>query len=93
MIKISKEKGLRITCEVCPHHLFLTEEDLPIGYREVRPCLSFSKSDCDALWSNMDYIDCFATDHGLNYIFKIFFQNKSMSIEEYINNWKNSKNF
>lgn len=66
---MGKEKGLRITCEVCPHHLFLTEEDLPIGYREVRPCLSFNKSDCDALWSNMDYIDCFATDHGLIYIF------------------------
>lgn len=64
LVKLAKQRGLKITCEVCPHHLFLTSEDLPLGYREVRPCLSNSKADCDFLWENIEYIDCFATDHG-----------------------------
>jgi carbamoyl-phosphate synthase/aspartate carbamoyltransferase/dihydroorotase len=32
LIKAAKERGLKITCEVCPHHLFLTSDSpLPIG--------------------------------------------------------------
>lgn len=53
-----------MTCEVCPHHLLLTVDDLPVGWREVRPRLSKSKEDVQALWDNLDVIDCFATDHG-----------------------------
>ena len=55
-----------MTCEVCPHHLFLSHEDvgrLRAGWSEVRPTLC-SKDDQKALWENLDYIDCFATDHG-----------------------------
>lgn len=29
MIKQAKAKGIRVTCEVCPHHLFLTADDAP----------------------------------------------------------------
>ena len=56
-----------VTCEVCPHHLFLTNDDavrLGGGKGEVRPCLVTS-DDQQALWDNMDIIDCFATDHGM----------------------------
>lgn len=66
IIRVAKEKGLPITCEVCPHHLFLCEEDIPHigkGRAEVRPVLC-SKEDQEALWKNLDIIDCFATDHG-----------------------------
>lgn len=65
LIRAAKEKGLRVTCEVCPHHLFLTLDNCGLlpGYTEVRPRLA-SQSDVDALWSNLDVIDCFATDHA-----------------------------
>lgn len=33
------------------------------GRREVRPRLA-TQEDVDALWQNMDVIDCFATDHA-----------------------------
>lgn len=66
LIRAAKEKGLRVTCEVAPHHLFLTEADAPRigpGRSEVRPRLA-SASDRDALWKNLNVIDCFATDHA-----------------------------
>jgi carbamoyl-phosphate synthase/aspartate carbamoyltransferase/dihydroorotase len=69
VIKAAKERGIKVTCEVCPHHLFLTKDDIPAishghpGRGEVRPRLA-SKEDVDALWSNLDVIDCFASDHA-----------------------------
>lgn len=66
LIRNAKEKGYRITCEVTPHHLFLSEEDrshIGSGRCEVRPQLA-SKEDQNALWENLDVIDCFATDHA-----------------------------
>jgi carbamoyl-phosphate synthase/aspartate carbamoyltransferase/dihydroorotase len=69
LIKMAKERGLRVTCEVSPHHLFLTRDDIPAicqghpGRGEVRPRLA-SKEDVEALWQNLKVIDCFATDHA-----------------------------
>jgi carbamoyl-phosphate synthase / aspartate carbamoyltransferase / dihydroorotase len=66
LIKAAKERGIKVTCEVAPHHLFLTKEDIPsigTGRGEVRPRLA-TAADRDALWENMDVIDCFATDHA-----------------------------
>jgi len=72
LIKAAKERGLKVTCEVCPHHLFLTAPSskslgfvggLEGGRTEVRPRLAAQK-DMEALWQNMDVIDCFATDHA-----------------------------
>jgi carbamoyl-phosphate synthase / aspartate carbamoyltransferase / dihydroorotase len=66
LIRAAKEHGLRVTCEVAPHHLFLTEADLPRlgpGRCEVRPRLA-SAVDVQALWENLNVIDCFATDHA-----------------------------
>ncbi|XP_042221309.1 CAD protein-like [Homarus americanus] len=65
LIRSAKDKGMAVTCEVCPHHLFLTSDDLEyLGSKgEVRPKL-VSKEDQKALWDNLDVIDCFATDHG-----------------------------
>lgn len=66
VIKAAKERGVKITCEVCPHHLFLSTKDLGKigeGRGEVRPVLC-SAEDQQALWDNMDIIDVFATDHA-----------------------------
>jgi carbamoyl-phosphate synthase/aspartate carbamoyltransferase/dihydroorotase len=70
LIKAARERGIKVTCEVTPHHLFLTEEDSTAGSlsgrpgrSEVRPRLA-QRSDVDALWENLDVIDCFATDHA-----------------------------
>lgn len=66
LIRAAKEKGLQVTSEVCPHHLYLTEDDfttLGPGRCEVRPRLA-TKADQDALWANLDVVDCFATDHA-----------------------------
>lgn len=66
LIRKAKEKGLKVTCEVAPHHLFLTQEDAPTigkGRSEVRPPLN-TPQDQSALWQNLEVIDCFATDHA-----------------------------
>lgn len=69
LIKAAKERGIKVTCEVCPHHLFLSKDDIPAisnghpGRGEVRPRLA-TKEDVEALWQNMEVIDCFATDHA-----------------------------
>lgn len=69
LIKAARERGIKVTCEVCPHHLFLTEGDIPAignghpGRGEVRPRLA-TREDVEALWQNMEIIDCFATDHA-----------------------------
>ncbi len=66
LIRAAKEHGLRVTCEVAPHHLFLSEADVPSigpGRCEVRPRLA-TAHDVQALWANLEVIDCFATDHA-----------------------------
>ncbi|KAF1421172.1 CAD protein, partial [Spheniscus magellanicus] len=66
LIKAAKQKGIPVTCEVAPHHLFLCRDDLGRlgeGRAAVRPVLG-THQDVEALWENMDTIDCFATDHA-----------------------------
>ncbi|XP_066450456.1 multifunctional protein CAD isoform X2 [Eleutherodactylus coqui] len=66
IIKAAKQRGIRVTCEVAPHHLFLCQDDLGrLGQTrgQVRPMLG-TRDDQQALWDNLDIIDCFATDHA-----------------------------
>ena len=110
LIRKAKERGLKVTCEVAPHHLLppsphfekmgrgqgegseqippplppifsgeegVAEEPPPLpppfsekkgegkggGRFEVRPRLN-SPADVQALWDNLDVIDCFASDHA-----------------------------
>lgn len=68
LIHAAKERGLDVTCEVTPHHLFLTAESAEAmglcgGYAEVRPRLAL-ESDRLALWEHLAAVDCFATDHA-----------------------------
>ncbi len=65
LIRDAKERGVPITCEVAPHHLYLTEEDVPRlgGLGLMKPPLGRGV-DVDALWANLDVIDMIATDHA-----------------------------
>jgi carbamoyl-phosphate synthase/aspartate carbamoyltransferase/dihydroorotase len=66
LIAKAKARGLPVTCEVTPHHLFLTADDLdtlgPLG--DMRPRLG-TRRDVEALWAHLDTtVDCIATDHA-----------------------------
>lgn len=66
LIATAKARGLPVTCEVTPHHLFLSERDAtrlgPLG--DMRPVLG-TDDDVAALWAYLDEtIDCIATDHA-----------------------------
>ncbi|CAF1565450.1 unnamed protein product, partial [Adineta ricciae] len=72
LIRAAKAKGLPVTCEVTPHHLFLHHANTKYilkaydnneGFCHVKPELQ-TVDDCQALWDNMDIIDCIATDHA-----------------------------
>jgi len=66
LIRRARDKGLAITCEATPHHLFLTAADaatIGAGRSEVRPRLADAR-DRAALRAHLALIDCFATDHA-----------------------------
>lgn len=65
LIRKAKEQGKAVTCEVTPHHLFLTDSDTRhLGaYGDMRPRLA-TETDRQALWDNIEIIDCIATDHA-----------------------------
>jgi len=65
LIRRAKECDYPVTCEVTPHHLFLSSDDLSrLGTRgDMRPKLA-SPDDVAAMWENLSVIDIFATDHA-----------------------------
>jgi carbamoyl-phosphate synthase/aspartate carbamoyltransferase/dihydroorotase len=65
LICVAKERGVFVTCEATPHHLFLSTDDLPrLGARgDMRPRLA-TPDDVAALWEHLEVIDIFATDHA-----------------------------
>jgi carbamoyl-phosphate synthase/aspartate carbamoyltransferase/dihydroorotase len=65
MVLRARDRGLTVTCEVTPHHLFLdAAAAADLGpFAEVRPSLALP-ADREALWRHLDDIDCFATDHA-----------------------------
>ncbi len=68
-IRQAKREGLNVTCDVTPHHLSLSEEDvIRSGYSaafKVNPPLR-SLNDQKALWDGLadDTVDAIATDHA-----------------------------
>jgi len=66
-VKKAKEKGLFVTCEVTPHHLFLSSADLEKygGFAVVTPSLK-TRRDVEALWHALKagWIDIIASDHA-----------------------------
>jgi dihydroorotase (multifunctional complex type) len=65
LIREAKQKGVRVTCEVTPLHLFLTEDDQRRwgNFGKVNPPLR-NKQDQEALWRFLDVIDTIGTDHA-----------------------------
>src|SRR3989304_9160393 len=60
-VQEAKKAGLKITTEVCPHHLFLTENDVKrLGSLGVMKPPLLSKKDQEKLWQNIDKIDMIA---------------------------------
>ena len=67
LIRLAKARGTRVTAEVCPHHLLLTD-DCAIGYDpvfKVNPPLR-TQADVDALREGIadGTVDIVATDHA-----------------------------
>lgn len=66
LVAAAKARGAPLTCEVTPHHLFLTNADVerlgPLA--DMRPLLG-TADDQAALWEHLETtIDCIASDHA-----------------------------
>lgn len=67
LIRRAKQEGLRVTAEVCPHHLTLTKEAVTVHgtFAKMAPPLR-SREDIDELLRGLEdgTIDLIATDHA-----------------------------
>ncbi len=68
LVRAAKAEGLPVTCEVTPHHLFLSEDDIDDAYNtfmKVNPPLRTAE-DCNALIDGVvdGTIDAIVTDHA-----------------------------
>jgi len=65
-VRFAKSEGLRVTCEVTPHHFTLTDEDVRYdSHYKMNPPLA-SREDRDALIEGLadGSVDAIATDHA-----------------------------
>jgi dihydroorotase len=65
-VRSAKKQGLRVTCEVTPHHFTLTDEDVRYDtHYKMNPPLA-SRADRDALIEGLadGSVDAIATDHA-----------------------------
>ena len=68
LVRSAKAEGLPVTCEVTPHHLFLSEDDIDASYNtnlKVNPPLR-TQADCQALIEGVvdGTVDVIVTDHA-----------------------------
>jgi dihydroorotase len=68
LVREAKACGVAVTCEVTPHHLFLTEDDITDVYDtalKMNPPLR-TREDASALLEGLldGTVDCIATDHA-----------------------------
>lgn len=67
IIRDAKKAGVKVTAEVSPHHLILSEEEIPedFGYWKMNPPLR-GADDREALIEGLldGTLDCIATDHA-----------------------------
>jgi len=65
-VRLAKQQGLRVTCEVTPHHFTLIDEDVTYDSRfKMNPPLA-AREDRQALWEGLadGTVDAIATDHA-----------------------------
>ncbi|MBT4384748.1 dihydroorotase [Candidatus Peregrinibacteria bacterium] len=62
---VRANKNENLSCEVCPHHLFFTADEMKDGFLKMNPPLR-AQEDVDALWEAMKdgTVNCIATDHA-----------------------------
>ena len=68
LVRAAKKEGLPVTAEVCPHHLFLSEDDITNAYNtnlKMNPPLRTAE-DAQALQEAVidGTVDCIVTDHA-----------------------------
>lgn len=65
LVRLAKERGAPVTCEVAPHHLFLTSADGERlgGMGAMKPPLA-GPDDVAALWRHLEVVDLVASDHA-----------------------------
>ena len=67
MVDLAKQKNVKVTAEVCPHHFTLTEDDIVEGDAnyKMNPPLR-TKADVDALKAGLrdDIMEVISTDHA-----------------------------
>ena len=68
LVRRGRQDGVKVTCEVTPHHMFLSEEDIDETYNtnlKVNPPLR-SAADCEALIAAVadGTVDTIVTDHA-----------------------------
>ncbi|MEM4717592.1 MAG: dihydroorotase family protein [Desulfurococcaceae archaeon] len=66
-ISFLRRNGVKVTCEVCPHHLYFTREDSTRygNYLKLAPTLK-TKNDIESLWHGLanGLIDIYASDNA-----------------------------
>jgi dihydroorotase len=66
MVRVAKHKGLKVSCEVTPHHFTMIDEEVEYDtHRKMNPPLG-SREDRDALIEGLadGTVDAIATDHA-----------------------------
>lgn len=65
LVRAAKVRGVPVTCEVTPHHLFLSDEAewRLLTLAKMNPPLR-SPADVKTLWQNLSWIDTVASDHA-----------------------------
>jgi carbamoyl-phosphate synthase/aspartate carbamoyltransferase/dihydroorotase len=64
-IEEARQRGVDVTCEVTPHHLFLSREATETlgAFGHMKPPL-VSNAAVDLFWERLDLVDVIATDHA-----------------------------
>ena len=67
VVKLAKQNGSPVTCDVTPHHLFFNSDKMRTlkNFAKMNPCLK-SEADRQAMWYGLKagLIDIVATDHA-----------------------------
>lgn len=67
LVRMAKARGINVTCEVAPHHILLTQDDIPKdnGYYKMNPPLRSKEDQAALLVGLLDgTVDLIATDHA-----------------------------
>ncbi len=67
MIRSARRDGIRLSVETCPHYLYFSAEDVPVGATELKCCPPIREAaNRELLWRGVrdGLIDCVVSDHS-----------------------------